>query len=85
MAGRTEAKIKEAAQKLSGNTTSYVLDIGKTDYIGPFIQQLLKEHLDVDLLINNSVVLRLLVIINPNLKVEQEIDIVRVVWRGNGL
>ncbi|CAO1622908.1 unnamed protein product [Parajaminaea phylloscopi] len=76
LAGRTESNLKEAAKKLGGDTTYYVLDTGKVDQIESFAKKLIEEHPDVDCLINNAGVQRPLEVTNLDLgKLDQEIDI----------
>ncbi len=52
IAGRTESKLKEAAKEL--NVPYYVLDTGDIKSIKPFAEKLIKEHPEVDCLINNA-------------------------------
>ena len=75
IAGRTESKLVEASKALK-NCPYYVLDTGVTSSISPFIQKLLKEHPEVDCLINNAGVQRPLKVTEFDLgKADQEIDI----------
>lgn len=77
LVGRTESNLKEAVQKLGGETTYYVLDTGKIEDIKPFVDRLIKENPDVDCLINNAGVQRPLEVTNLDLeKLDQEINIV---------
>lgn len=77
LAGRTESNLKEASSKLDG-APYYVLDTGKVDTIKPFAEKVIKEHPEVDALMNNAGVQRPLEVTNLDLqKVDQEIDIVR--------
>lgn len=74
--GRTEDKLKKAAQELGHNTTYYVLDTGKTSDIAPFCKKITSEHPELDCVINNAGVQRPLDINDFSLeKADQEIAI----------
>lgn len=75
--GRTESKLRDTA-KAVGATAYYVLDTGKTADIKGFTERLVKEHPEVDCLINNAGVQRPLEILKDEdflEKADQEIDI----------
>ena len=74
--GRTESKLKTAAQKLGDATPYYALDTGDIKAIKPFVERVTKDHPDVDCLINNAGVQRPLDVNDFDLeKADQEIDI----------
>lgn len=74
--GRTEKTLSQAAEKLGHGTKYYVLDTGKTSDIPDFCQKIIKEHPEVDCLINNAGVQRPLDVNDFDLqKADQEIDI----------
>lgn len=76
IAGRTEAKLQEAAQTLGHGTTYYVLDTGSISSIPAFISRVLAAHPDLDCLINNAGVQRPLEVSDFDLaKADEEIDI----------
>jgi short-subunit dehydrogenase involved in D-alanine esterification of teichoic acids len=77
IAGRTESKLRETSKAI-GAAAYYVLDTGKTGDIGAFTTKLLKEHPEVDCLVNNAGVQRPLEILKDKdflEKADQEIDI----------
>lgn len=75
--GRTESKLKEASQKLKGNPSYYTMDTGEVEKLKPVLDQILKEHPEVDCLINNAGVQRPLDVNSLDLeKVDNEINIV---------
>lgn len=53
IAGRTESKLKDAAKEM-GAACYYVLDTGDISKTQSIVQKLIKEHPDVDCLINNA-------------------------------
>lgn len=74
--GRTESKLRTAAQEMGHSTQYYTLDTGDIPSIPSFIKQVLNDHPEVDCLINNAGVQRPLEIQNFDLsKADQEIDI----------
>jgi len=74
--GRTESKLQEAAKKLGNDTKYYVLDTGKVADIPDIAKQILKEHPELDCIVNNAGVQRPFDISNFDLaKADQEIDI----------
>lgn len=74
--GRTESKLKEASQKLQ-DCPFYTLDTGDIPSLKPKLDDILKEHPEVDCLINNAGVQRPLDVDNLDLdKADNEIDIV---------
>ena len=74
--GRTESKLQQAAKDLGHNTAYYVLDTGSIADIPSFVQNVVKDHPEVDCLINNAGVQRPLDINEFDLqKADQEIDI----------
>lgn len=76
LVGRTESKLKEAAQELGHGTAYYVLDTGDIPAIAPFCKRIISEHPEVDCLINNAGVQRPLNCNNfPLEKADQEIAI----------
>jgi short-subunit dehydrogenase involved in D-alanine esterification of teichoic acids len=76
IAGRTESKLKEAVQTLGNSTAYYLLDTGDIASIPEFIAKLTTEHPDVDCLINNAGVQRLLDVNDFDLaKADEEINI----------
>lgn len=76
LVGRTESNLKEASEKLNG-APYYVLDTGKVEDIPAFKDKVIKEHPEVDALINNAGVQRPLEITELDLKkLDQELDIV---------
>lgn len=54
IAGRTESKLQEAAKNLGHDTAYYVLDTGKVADIPGVVEKVVKEHPEVDCLINNA-------------------------------
>lgn len=52
--GRTESKLQEVAKTLGHDTSYYVLDTGKVADIPKVVEKVIKEHPDVDCLINNA-------------------------------
>jgi short-subunit dehydrogenase involved in D-alanine esterification of teichoic acids len=79
IAGRTESNLKTTAKDI-GAAGYYVLDTGDTASIPAFVERLVKEHPDVDCLINNAGVQRPLDVnaMDPSdfaSKADQEIDI----------
>lgn len=75
LVGRTESKLQEASKTLK-NAPYYVLDTGKVADVPAFAKKVLKEHPEVDCLINNAGVQRPLDVQNLELeKVDNEIDI----------
>ncbi|CAO1628113.1 unnamed protein product [Sympodiomycopsis kandeliae] len=75
LVGRTESNLKEASEKLS-NAPYYVLDTGKVSDIPAFTEKVIKEHPEVDCLVNNAGVQRPLHVTKLDLqKLDQEIDI----------
>ncbi|KAH6680703.1 hypothetical protein B0J14DRAFT_558046 [Halenospora varia] len=54
--GRTEKTLARTAKELGNNTTYYVLDTGDIPSIEPFVKKLIREHPQVDCLINNAAV-----------------------------
>lgn len=74
--GRTEKTLAQAAKELGNNTAYYVLDTGKIPDISSFCQKVIKEHPEVDCLINNAAVQKPLDINKFDLdSADQEIDI----------
>lgn len=74
--GRTEDKLVQTAKVLGHGTVYYVLDTGKISEIPSFVQKVIKEHPEVDCLVNNAGVQRPLDINDLDLgKADQEIDI----------
>jgi short-subunit dehydrogenase involved in D-alanine esterification of teichoic acids len=79
IAGRTESKLKDAAKEI-GATAYYTLDTGDISSISNFVQQLVKDHPDIDCLVNNAGVQRPLYIAKDDPtdfldKADQEINI----------
>jgi len=73
--GRTESKLKEASQKLK-DCPWYTLDTGDVEAAKSKLQVILKEHPEVDCLINNAGVQRPLDVDNLDLeKADNEINI----------
>ncbi|KAG4423008.1 hypothetical protein IFR04_003920 [Cadophora malorum] len=76
MVGRTEKTLTQAAKELGNNTAYYVLDPGNISAIPEFCKKVIKEHPEVDCLINNAAVQKPLDINNFDLQsADQEIDI----------
>jgi short-subunit dehydrogenase involved in D-alanine esterification of teichoic acids len=76
LVGRTERTLAESAKTLGQGTSFYVLDTGDIKSIPPFIAKVLREHPEVDCLINNAGVQRPLDINSFDLeKADEEIDI----------
>jgi len=74
--GRTESKLQEAAKSLGHDTSYYTLDTGKISDIAPFAEKVVKEHPEIDCIVNNAGVQRPLKIENFDLaSADQEIDI----------
>lgn len=74
--GRTEDKLKKAAEELGHNTGYYVLDTGDIPKIATFVKKVTSEHPEVDCLINNAGVQRPLDVNDFSLeKADQEIAI----------
>lgn len=76
LVGRTESKLQTAAKEMGHSTTYYTLDTGNISAIPSFITQVVKDHPEVDCLVNNAGVQRPLDVNNFDLqKADQEIDI----------
>jgi len=78
LVGRTESKLQATAKEV-GAAAYYVLDTSNIPSIAPFISQIIKDHPDVDCLINNAGVQRPLQILGPDYdfdltKADEEID-----------
>lgn len=74
--GRTESNLQKAAKEMGHDTAYYVLDTGKVADIPNFVQKVIKDHSEVDCLVNNAGVQRPLDINDFDLgKADQEIDI----------
>lgn len=74
--GRTESKLRDAAKSMGNKTPYYVLDTGKIADIAPFIQKVIKEHPEVDCVVNNAGVQKPLKVKDFDLATaDQEIDI----------
>lgn len=74
--GRTESKLKEAAEKLGNKPAWYTLDTGDVPNLKPKLELILKEHPEVDCLINNAGVQRPLDVDELDLeKADNEINI----------
>lgn len=77
LAGRTESNLQEASKSLGGDVPYYVVDTGKTSELKGFVEKVVKEHPEVDCLINNAGVQRPLEVTELKLdQLDQEIDIV---------
>lgn len=77
LAGRTESNLQSAARDV-GAAGYYLLDVGKTADISPFVGRITREHPELDCLINNAGVQRPLDILQDGdftAKADQEIDI----------
>jgi short-subunit dehydrogenase involved in D-alanine esterification of teichoic acids len=79
IAGRTESNLQSTAKEI-GAAGYYVLDTGATSSIPSFVEKLIKEHPDIDCLINNAGVQRPLEVNKLSAgdfaeKADQEIDI----------
>ena len=79
IAGRTRDKLEKAAKEI-GATAFYTLDTGDVASIPSFIDQIVKDHPDLDCLINNAGVQRPFQIMGPDYgfdlsSADQEIDI----------
>lgn len=75
LVGRTESNLREASKSLK-DAPYYTLDTGKTSTISSFASQVIKEHPEVDCLINNAGVQRPLHITSLDLKkLDEELDI----------
>lgn len=76
LVGRTESNLKEASSKLQGSPPYYVFDTGKVADVPSFRDRVIKEHPEVDCLINNAGVQRPLDVTDMDLAaLDQEIDI----------
>ncbi|KAI9753638.1 MAG: ribonuclease T2-like [Chaenotheca gracillima] len=74
--GRTESKLQTAAKEMGGRATYYVLDTGNISAIPEFVARIVRDHPEVDCLINNAGVQRPLDINNLDLaKADEEINI----------
>ncbi|PBP27503.1 short chain dehydrogenase [Diplocarpon rosae] len=74
--GRTEETLARAAKDLGQGTSYYVLDTGNIAAISDICKKVIKQHPEVDCLINNAAVQRPLDINNFDLEsADQEIDI----------
>lgn len=74
--GRTEKTLAQTANELGHRTAYYVLDTGNISDIPSFVQKVIKEHPEVDCLINNAGVQRPLDVNDFDLgSADQEIDI----------
>ena len=79
IAGRTESKLQSASKDI-GAAAYYVLDTGDVASIPKFVEKLIKEHPDVDCIVNNAGVQRPLDVNKDDPaefagKADQEIDI----------
>lgn len=79
LAGRTESSLASTAKEI-GAAGHYVLDTGKSDTIPSFLDTVLKDHPELDGLINNAGVQRPFQVLGPEYdfdlaKADQEIDI----------
>lgn len=73
--GRTESKLKESSKKLN-DAPFYVMDTGDVKSLKPIVEAIVKEHPEVDCLINNAGVQRPLDPVDLDLdKADNEIDI----------
>ncbi|KAE8451494.1 hypothetical protein EG329_003567 [Mollisiaceae sp. DMI_Dod_QoI] len=76
IAGRTESKLQASTKYLGHGTTYCVLDTGDIPSIPSFCQKILKEHPDIDCLVNNAGVQRPLTFTSFDVdKADQEINI----------
>ena len=74
--GRTESKLPTAAKEMAHSTPYYTLDTGDIPAVHNFVKKVVKDHPDVDCLINNASVQRPLDVNDFDLaKADQEIDI----------
>ncbi|EFY87370.1 hypothetical protein J3458_015502 [Metarhizium acridum] len=77
LAGRTESNLQSAAREI-GAAGYYVVDVGKTADIPPFVGRVTREHPELDCLVNNAGVQRPLDIVKDGAfvaKADREIDI----------
>jgi len=75
IAGRTEDKLVAASKKLK-DAPYYVLDTGSIADIKPFVEKIVKEHPELDCLVNNAGVQRPLDVNNLDLDAaDQELNI----------
>ncbi|KAK9434698.1 short-chain dehydrogenase [Metarhizium brunneum] len=77
LAGRTESNLQSAARDV-GAAGYYLLDVGKTADISPFVRRITREHPELDCLVNNAGVQRPLDVLQDGdftAKADQEIDI----------
>lgn len=79
IAGRTESNLKSTAKEI-GAAGYYVLDTGKISEIPSFVSRIIKEHPELDCLVNNAGVQRPLEVSKQDVeeflpKADQEIDI----------
>jgi len=82
IAGRTESKLQSTAKEIGADY--YVLDTSKVDQIPPFVERVLKDHPELNCLVNNAGVQRPFEIPGSNFsngdygfdpaKADQEID-----------
>ena len=77
IAGRTESELETTVKEIGSKKLSYyVLDTGEASAIPSFISKIIKEHPDLDCLVNNAGVQRPFQITSMDLaKADQEIDI----------
>jgi short-subunit dehydrogenase involved in D-alanine esterification of teichoic acids len=78
IAGRTEGSLAKTAKEI-GAADYYVLDVSAIETIKPFVDKLLKEHPELDCVINNAGVQRPFQILGPDYdfdldKADQEIN-----------
>ncbi|KAL2040679.1 hypothetical protein N7G274_006658 [Stereocaulon virgatum] len=74
--GRTKSKLQAASKELGHAAPYYTLDTGDISSISSFIEKVMKDHSEVDYLINNAGMQRPLDNHNFDLqKADQEIDI----------
>lgn len=79
IAGRNESTLSDTCKEIKA-AGYYVLDVGKTDSLESFVDKVIKEHPDLDCLINNAGVQKPLQILGPDYdfdltQADQEIDI----------
>lgn len=78
IAGRTESNLQVTAKEI-GASGYYILDVGDSAAIPPFVSQITKDHPELDCIVNNAGVQRPLKVLSDNedflAKADQEIDI----------
>jgi hypothetical protein len=54
LTGRSEAKLREVAQRIGGNLDLYVLDVTQDDQVTAVMERIRERHGHIDVLVNNA-------------------------------